>query len=262
MIDPIRERKYGDAFIVNFGTKEKTSEANDMRPQDKKGWHSDDDWYRAFLDSTGNAMTIIHCFSDIPPRGGGTWICEDGIPGVVDFLYNHPEGIDPPIDGQHCTHVKDCKQFITTTAKKGDVIILHGLLPHIVSPNYLHYARIISNPHVCLANPHNFNRPDGEYTLLEQVILNGLGRKSLPEWKPTRERQYWYPRNAGFKRAYAKVELERLEAAAKAKGLDVGTVDSLYQRRGTKEFEDFERRNGFMLPINPDKGLLMEQHPF
>ena len=49
-------------------------------------------------------------------------------------------------------------------------------------------------------------------------------------------------------------------AAAKAQGLDESSVDSLYQRRGTKEFAEFERRNGFDKEINPESGLLMEQH--
>lgn len=87
------------------------------------------------------------------------------LPGVVEYLYDHPEGLDPPIDhaSTFCAGIKDCKRFHATMAKKGDVIILHGLLPHVSSPNYLHYARTISNPHVALHSPHNFNRPDGDY---------------------------------------------------------------------------------------------------
>lgn len=81
-IDPVRERYYGDAFIVNFGSEDKTHLVEDkFRPQERSGWHVDDDWYRCFLDSSGNAMTIIHVFTDIPPRGGGTWLCEDGLKG-------------------------------------------------------------------------------------------------------------------------------------------------------------------------------------
>ena len=49
-------------------------------------------------------------------------------------------------------------------------------------------------------------------------------------------------------------------AAAKAQGLDESSVDSLYLRRGTKEFEDFEKRNGFDKEVNGESGLLMEQH--
>lgn len=97
-------------------------------------------------------------------------------------------------------------------------------------------------------------------SLLEQVILRNLGRESLPEFRPTRERKSSYPRNAGFKRAKAEAELERMIAAAKSQGLHEDCVDSLYQRRGTQEFADFERRNGFDKEVNPDNGLLMEQH--
>ena len=42
--------------------------------------------------------------------------------------------------------------------------------------------------------------------------------------------------------------------------MDEASVDSLYQRRGTQEFADFERRNGFDKEINAESGLLMEQH--
>ncbi|EXJ95660.1 hypothetical protein A1O1_00782 [Capronia coronata CBS 617.96] len=218
-IDPVRERYYGDAFIINFGSEDKTTQTVEYRPQDKDGWHTDDDWYRLFLDSTGNAMTVIHC-----------------------------------------AHVKDCKQFTTVTAKRGDVLLLHGLLPHTTSANHLHYARVISNPHVSLHSPLNLNRPDGNYSLLEQVILRNLGRDAVPEFQPTRERKSWYPRNAGFKRAKAQDELKRMIAAAKSKGLDESTVDSIYLRQGTKEFEEFERRNGFDKDINAETGLVMVQH--
>lgn len=80
-IDPIRERYYGDAFIINFGTEEKSKSDGVFEPRTKTGWHTDDDWYRMFLDSSGNALTVIHVFTDIPERGGGTCVCEDGIEG-------------------------------------------------------------------------------------------------------------------------------------------------------------------------------------
>lgn len=79
-IDPVRERYYGDQFILNFGSERwKTEES--PSPKDATSWHHDNDWYRQFLDSSGNAMTIIHCFTDVPERGGGTLVCEDGIKG-------------------------------------------------------------------------------------------------------------------------------------------------------------------------------------
>lgn len=180
-IDPIRERYYGDAFIINFGSEAKAADTREFNPNDSVGWHSDDDWYRMFLDSSGNALTVIHVFTDIPERGGGTCVAEDGMEGTLDhdfvmcidlmimvgvvkFLYDRPEGLDPPIQASNCAHVREqCKQFSTVVAKKGDVILLHGLLPHAPSPNYLHYARVISNPHVSLHSPYNLNRADGDY---------------------------------------------------------------------------------------------------
>jgi len=261
MIDPDRERNNGDNFIINFGTAEKAAEPErEYLPQNKSGWHTDDDWYRQLLDSTGNAMTVIHCWVDIPARGGGTYLCEDGIKGVVEYLYNHPEGLDPPHRTHLCDHVKNCKEFTQIVAKAGDVFITHGLLPHAVSANQLHYPRIITNPHVCLANPHNLNRHDGQYSLLEQVILNGLGRESVPEWKPTRERCIWFPRNSGFKRVRGKGEADRMVAAAVARGEDPKSVNAIYLVQGTKEWDDFQRRNGFHLPVNEATGLLMEPH--
>lgn len=80
-IHPVRERYYGDAFIINFGTEQTTAPGQEFIPNDQKGWHTDDDWYRMFLDSSGNALTIIHVFTNIPARGGGTCLCEDGIEG-------------------------------------------------------------------------------------------------------------------------------------------------------------------------------------
>lgn len=79
-IHDTRERWVGDNFIVNFGSEARSKEDPASHPpQAKRSFHFDNDWYRTFLDSSSTAMTIIHCFSDIPKNGGGTWLCEDGI---------------------------------------------------------------------------------------------------------------------------------------------------------------------------------------
>lgn len=68
-IDPVRERYYGDAFIINFGNEEKTRQAKPTDPREK-GFHTDDDWYRMFLDSAGE------CSIDAgdPDSKAGGWI--------------------------------------------------------------------------------------------------------------------------------------------------------------------------------------------
>lgn len=71
-----------------------------------------------------------------------------------------------------------------------------------------------------------------------------MGRESIPEYIPTRPRESFYPRTAFFKREKVKPELDRLIAAAKAKGLDVSSVDSVYLR-GDEAIREHERRNGY-----------------
>lgn len=94
------------------------------------------------------------CFFSVPTHS---------VTGVVKYLYDHPEGLDPPINARNIPDMNNHKEFSTVVAKKGDVILLHGLLPHTASPNFLHYARVISNPHVSLHSPYNLNREDGNY---------------------------------------------------------------------------------------------------
>ena len=80
-VDESRETWYGDAFIVNLGTAEKASpDYVEIEPQNKEGWHIDNDFFRHFLDSQYIALTILLCFSDIPENGGGTILCEDALP--------------------------------------------------------------------------------------------------------------------------------------------------------------------------------------
>jgi hypothetical protein len=79
-IDPEREGWLGDAFIVNLGTEAKSKpEYHQPAPNTKQGWHVDNDSYRLFLDSQGTALTLLLCWTDIKPEGGGTWFCEDGM---------------------------------------------------------------------------------------------------------------------------------------------------------------------------------------
>lgn len=124
------------------------------------------------------------------------------------------------------------------------------MLPHSHSPNHLNYARVITNPHVNLREPFNLNRADGDYTLCEQVILRGLGRESIPEYKPTRERLAFYPRTAWLKRERVAAELQRMIADAESKGLPASSVDSVYLR-GEEAIAEHEARNGYDKEIGP-----------
>ncbi|KAJ7268433.1 hypothetical protein C8J57DRAFT_1325134 [Mycena rebaudengoi] len=169
-IDKEREYLTGDNFIANFGSEYWKTHPHTI--EDAKGWHTDNDYYRQFLDSSTNALTIINCLP---------------------------------------THVKNCKKFATVEAKAGDVFITHALL-----------------------------------TLCEQVILRALGRDSVSEFKPTRPREVYFPRTFTFKRARVQEELDRLVAAAEAKGLPA---------------DSHEKRNGYDRPHGPGGLCLTPEDP-
>ena len=76
-IDDKRDRWFGDQFIVNFGNKDLVG--TDFDPRTNKGWHTDNDFFRQFLDSGECVLTIICLFSDVDEIGGATVVCEDGI---------------------------------------------------------------------------------------------------------------------------------------------------------------------------------------
>ena len=69
---------WGDGFIMNLGTPELET-ANNIDPRDLDNWHVDGDFFVHFLDSPEQALLVIPLFSDIKPRGGGTYICPDGV---------------------------------------------------------------------------------------------------------------------------------------------------------------------------------------
>ncbi len=93
---------------------------------------------------------VIQLFSDIVPRAGGTFVCEDGIKDMVQWLYKHPEGTNMR-EGERSAYeaLNDCKVFTEVggagrwtpggdksdstasmqfTGKAGDVILCHPFI--------------------------------------------------------------------------------------------------------------------------------------
>ncbi|KZT54113.1 hypothetical protein CALCODRAFT_524925 [Calocera cornea HHB12733] len=232
-VEPLRNAYSGDQFIVNLGTE--YWKDHDADPRTMPAWHIDGDWYQHFLDSGEGALVVIQVYTDILPRGGGTYVCEDGIAGICKFLYDRPEGSgNKPETGMY-DHIKECKVFKQFTAKAGDTILMHAHLPHCVGKNHLRRLRVIANPHVTLKEPFNLNRANPEdYSLCEQVILRALDRSSIPEYRPTAPRAHWYPRNYVAKFSRVQGELERMSR---------DEVDSVYLK-GDEEISVHNLRNG------------------
>ncbi|KAJ5604632.1 hypothetical protein N7510_009786 [Penicillium lagena] len=221
-------KDWKDGWIVNMGKPEYSPE-DDLDPRSLDNWHNDGDWFIHFLDSPEQALLVIPLFSDIKSKGGGTMICTDGIGLVADHLYNHPEGTWPSLTSRnvpntvpketHCwkrwgsssTYTND-ESFHEATGEVGDVFLLHPFMLHSASRNLRRDIRIITNPPVALKEPFNFNRADGQYSLVEQKTLRDLGKpKGLPEWKITGPRELISPNRIEIQSKMAREELERVE---------------------------------------------------
>ncbi|TFY74227.1 hypothetical protein EWM64_g9785, partial [Hericium alpestre] len=237
----------GDSLIVNLGKDEYRD--LDIHPKDLGNWHIDGDWFTHFLDSGDQALELLVLYNDIAPKAGATWIAPDGLKNIVDFLYEHREGVnempqDPDGSRSICS-IQTCQDFVELTGKAGDVILMHPFMPHSASKNQLRIPRFITNPPVTLKEPLNLNRENpADYvrsdssidifhyaadvsleSLVEQKILDTLGVSQLEEWHITGERRRFVPRTRAGKDALIREEIDRLKAHAMRTG---GTVDSMH----------------------------------
>ena len=91
-----------------------------------------------FLDSPEQALLVIPIFSAIKPRGGGTYICTDGLDKIARHLATHPEGVrptplsftpadstyaDPADDPGYWSHLKAVRTCSTFVELTGDVVV-------------------------------------------------------------------------------------------------------------------------------------------
>ncbi|KAH7927759.1 hypothetical protein BV22DRAFT_1031378 [Leucogyrophana mollusca] len=225
---------WGDSFIVNLGSEELARQKESRHPKDLDNWHVDGDFFVHFLDSPEQGLLVIPIFSDIEPRGGGTYICTDGIDMIAKYLAAHPEGVlptglsftpststcaepkDDPHYWSHLKEVKTCSKFVEVTGEIGDVVLLHPLMLHSASKNHLRIPRIITNPPVALKEPFNFNRenPD-DYSLVERKTLKALGVDQL-DYKITTERRGVVPLRVKIQQQMLEDEKKRLAALEKA----------------------------------------------
>lgn len=235
---------WGDSFILNLGTPELEGGGRSSSPQELDNWHVDGDFFVHYLDSPEQALLVIPLFSDIQPRGGGTFISPDGIDLVAKYLAAHPEGVvpvpgqrlvpstsayedpaDDPDSWSHMAAVKQCTRFAEMTGEVGDVVLLHPLMLHSASKNHIRAARVIINPPVSLKTPFNFGREHpNDFSLVELKTLRALGVDRL-EFMPTTERRRLLPRSQDAKNAMLEEEKRRLAAWKKIQSaLPVGWV--------------------------------------
>jgi hypothetical protein len=83
--------------------------------------------------------------------------------------------------------------FVEATGNAGDVYFIHPLMPHSASNNSMRALRVINNPNASLKAPFNFDRPDGNYSIVELTTLHHLRRDSLRGWRATGPRDKIVP---------------------------------------------------------------------
>lgn len=202
--------RWGDGFIANLGV-------GDDRPWQPPspaagGWHKDGDFFRHFLDSPEQALLTLVLWTDMLPRGGGTFVAADSVPVVARFLAEHPEGVLPR-DFDYAHLIGQCRDFVEMTGEAGDVVLLHPYTLHATSQNVLGVARIITNPPLALHEPMNFQRPDtSDFSPVERAVLRGLGVDRL-DFVPAAPRERVVPGRVRKQRARAAAENARLAAA-------------------------------------------------
>ena len=170
----------GDAMIVNF---HKGADLPYQMPSpEAKGWHKDGDFFRHFLDSPEQGLLTIVIWSDIEPRGGGTFVACDSVAPVARLLAAHPEGILPngTPEASFGSLVHECENFIELTGRVGDVVLIHPFILHASSQNHSQKARFITNPPISLLEPMQFDRENpADLSPVERAILRGIGVERL-----------------------------------------------------------------------------------
>ncbi|KAG9101537.1 hypothetical protein FRC06_002955 [Ceratobasidium sp. 370] len=201
-------------------------ESESISPRELDNWHCDGDFFLHFLDSPEQGLLIIPLYSDIKPRGGGTYIAEDGVGSIARWLRDHPEGIQPgmgPGEGKFdfIARINECNIFTEMTGERGDVILLHPLMLHSASKNHTRAPRLITNPPVSLKEPFNFNRENpAEFSLVELKTLKELGVDRL-DFIPTAPRQKIVPKRLDVQSKLLAEELERMRAHAEKTGVPI-----------------------------------------
>jgi phytanoyl-CoA dioxygenase PhyH len=178
-----------DGFIINF----RHGAGRSWRPPSaaSPGWHKDGDFFRHFLDSPEQGLLTLILWSDIEPRGGGTFIACDSVPVVARYLAAHPEGIRPArLEIREL--IAGCHEFVELTGRAGDIVLLHPYVLHAASANHSGRPRFLTNPPIALKRPMKFRRRSRDYSAVEQAVLSALGVEEL-EFEPAAPRERVVP---------------------------------------------------------------------
>lgn len=200
---------WSNAFIANYGFgRDQEWEEPNPRVED---WHVDGDFYLHFLDSPEIALLIAVYFTDVEHQGGGTFIVEDSVKAVSEFLLDRPEG-SRDFEIKEANLTDQCSKFKELCINAGDVVLMHPFMIHASSFNHTDNVRLMINPGCSLNAPLNLNRNNyDDYTPTEKCILKSLGVKNI-EYQITNSR-----REFDCSRFESQIKLAELEASRMGK---------------------------------------------
>lgn len=159
------------------------------------GWHKDGWHFRHFLDSPEQGLLVVPFYSDVRRRAGGTVVATDSVGPVARLLADHPEGVHPDsMQGSYLIPglIEQCSQFDELVGEAGDLALVHPFVLHRAVPNPTSDVRFIANAVIALRQPMQFDRADGNYSLVERAILAALATDRVA-YTPTAEREFVTP---------------------------------------------------------------------
>jgi phytanoyl-CoA dioxygenase PhyH len=167
---------WSDSFLIKFPCGDPA--AADI-PATHRHWHIDGAEVHYLDDPVGLLNYVV--WSDLKPRGGGTFLVPDSIGRIARLLAARPEGVDrAEISRAAREMVADAEEVVELTGKTGDVVLAHPFMLHSESRNIAAPPRFFTVRGVDLGERLNFNRgAKNEFSLVETAVLNALGVERL-----------------------------------------------------------------------------------
>jgi hypothetical protein len=153
--------------------------AQARHPRPTWGWHVDGNWFRHTVDCPRQGLLVIGLFTDIEPGHGGTLVAGGSHRRTARVLADHPEGLTHTDLFKHVL-TEPLGDFVELTGNAGDVILGHPFLFHTRGFKRAGGPRVISNTEASLREPMRLERPDGDYSPLEESIRRALSEPPGP----------------------------------------------------------------------------------
>ena len=137
------------------------------------GWHIDGNWFRHTLDCPRQGLLVIGLFSDVEPGGGGTLLAQGSHQRTARILATRAGGMTHQELFQEVLQ-EPIGDLVEATGATGDALLVHPFLFHTRNMNHSGRIRFMSNTEAPLKEPMRFERPAGDYSVLETSIKRAL----------------------------------------------------------------------------------------